>query len=230
MEKIRNVITWVLGIVLLVMAAYLFWSTKLFISRAMVTQGVVVENVRNYSDDSYTYSPVIQFNTEDGRNVEFKSKMGSSSPTYSVGEKVEIFYEPNEPEHAKINSFMSLYFFPTILGVMGGVMILGKLAMMLFRRLGKKKETDLLQQGRPVQAKVQGIEKSTSLNMNGRNSYHIIAHWRDASSNALHVFKSKNIWFNPEDYIDREEVTVYVDKSNVKKYHMDISFLPKVAD
>lgn len=228
--KMWKLVFWGIGIAVLAIAGNLYMNTQNFIAKAQKAEGVVVKNIRSRSDDSYTYSPAVKFQTRDGRTVKFVSKLGSGTPTYSVGEQVEVLYDEDKPEAAKINSFLSLYFGSMILGIIGGMFCFIMVSTHLFKGLGKKKEAYLLQQGRPIQAKVQGVEKNTSLEMNGRNPYRIIAHWHNASSNEVHVFKSKNIWFNPEDYIDREEVTVYLDKSNAKKYHMDISFLPKVVD
>lgn len=230
MKSIRKVITWALGLGLLAIAVYLFFNTKHFINNANLVQGVVIENIRSSSDDSYTYRPMIEFTTQDGRRIKFVSKLGSGSPSYSVGQHVDVLYVPSAPENAKINSFMNLYFVTLILGVMSGVILASLLVGRLFKGLGKKKATRLIQQGRPIQAKFQAVEKNTMIAMNGRHPYHIIAHWQNPSTNQLHIFKSKNIWFNPTDYINRKELTVYVDKSNIKKYHMDVSFLPEMAE
>lgn len=229
MKSIRKVITWALGLGLLAIAVYLFFNTKHFINNANLVQGVVIENIRSSSDDSYTYRPMIEFTTQDGRRIKFVSKLGSGSPSYSVGQHVDVLYVPSAPENAKINSFMNLYFVTLILGVMSGVILASLLVGRLFKGLGKKKVARLIQQGRPIQAKFQAVEKNNMIAMNGRHPYHIIAHWQNPSTNQLHIFKSKNIWFNPTDYINRKELTVYVDKSNIKKYHMDVSFLPEVV-
>lgn len=230
MKGIWKVVTWALGLGLLAITVYLFFSTKHFTNNANLVQGVVIENIRSFSDDSYTYRPMIEFTTQDGRHIEFVSKLGSSSPSYGVGQHVEVLYAPNAPENAKINSFMSLYFGTLILGVMSGIILISLLVGLLFKGLGKKKAALLMQQGRPIQAKFQAVEKNTMMVINGRHPYRVIAHWQNPSTNQLHVFKSKNIWFDPTDYINRDEFTVYVDKANIKKYHMDVSFLPEMAE
>lgn len=45
--------------------------------------------------------PVVKFQTEDGRTIEFGSGLGSSMPP-KVGEEVEVFYGPSRPEEARI--------------------------------------------------------------------------------------------------------------------------------
>ncbi|CAN5602679.1 MAG: DUF3592 domain-containing protein [Actinomycetota bacterium] len=45
--------------------------------------------------------PVVKFEAEDGRTIEFESKLGSNIPP-KVGESVEVFYDPSRPEEARI--------------------------------------------------------------------------------------------------------------------------------
>lgn len=45
--------------------------------------------------------PVVRFQTEDGRTIEFESGLGSNMPP-KVGEEVEVFYDPARPEEARI--------------------------------------------------------------------------------------------------------------------------------
>ncbi len=49
------------------------------------------------------------------------------------------------------------------------------------------------------------------------------------ASDEIHVFESERIWFNPRDYIPSGGIDVYVDPFDLAKYHMDISFLPRLA-
>ena len=65
--------------------------------------------------------------------------------------------------------------------------------------------------------------------VNGRNPYRIATHWHDPAGDEVHVFESERIWFNPRDYIPSAGIDVYVDSFDMAKYHMDISFLPRLA-
>jgi hypothetical protein len=66
--------------------------------------------------------------------------------------------------------------------------------------------------------------------VNGRSPYHIISQSPDPASNTVRVFESENIWFDPSEYIKEETIDVLVDPNNPRKYVMDISFLPKLAE
>jgi hypothetical protein len=59
--------------------------------------------------------------------------------------------------------------------------------------------------------------------------YRICAQWTNPVTSEIHIFNSENIWFDPADHINTDEVTVLIERDNPKKYYVDISFLPKVA-
>ncbi len=46
------------------------------------------------------------------------------------------------------------------------------------------------------------------------------------------MFKSRNIWSNPEDIIEEKNIKqfpVYIDKNNKKKYFVDIDILTELS-
>ena len=69
----------------------------------------------------------------------------------------------------------------------------------------------------------------TRSSRDGRHPYRIICRWRDPETDQPHVFESESIWFNPQDYI-REAIDVYIRPEEPEVYHMDTSFLPRLAD
>lgn len=87
----------------------------------------------------------------------------------------------------------------------------------------------LLQQGMLIQADFQQVEVNTSLTVNGASPFRVVAQWHDVKSNELRIFKSENLWFNPSKFVEGRKLPVYIDRNNPAKYHMDLSFLPKVA-
>lgn len=70
------------------------------------TTGTVIghSHRRRYGMDhgvSVLIYPVVRFQTEDGRTIEFESGLGSNMPP-KVGEEVEVFYDPARPEEARV--------------------------------------------------------------------------------------------------------------------------------
>lgn len=219
----------VVGLGMLVGSFFIYQNTQYFLNDALTTEGTVIELVRSRSSDSTTYRPVVEFKTHGGSKVEFTSSSGSNPPSYSKGEVVEVLYQESSPEQAKINGFFSLWGASTILGGLGAVFFLVGISIILFGSLKRKKIEHLKKNGIAIKAKFQSVETNRSLDVNGRNPYQICVQWKNPATSELHVFNSDNIWFDPTDHINNDEITVLIDKDNPKKYHVDISFLPKVA-
>ncbi len=225
-SKLKYIFT-VVGFGMIVGAFFLFTNTQDFLKNAQTTDGMVVDLVR--SSDSDTYRPVVEFTTRDGSVIEFTSSTGTNPPSFSEGEMVGIFYQESSPEQAKIDSFFSLWGGTVILGGLGSVFFLIGMSILLFGRLKGKKIAYLRKNGIPIKAKFQSVDVNGSLEVNGRNPYQIRAQWKNPSTSELHIFHSENIWFDPTDHINTDEVTVLIERNNPKKYYVDISFLPKVA-
>ncbi len=70
---------------------------------------------------------------------------------------------------------------------------------------------------------------NTSLTVNGRSPWRIVTQWQNPSSGEVQLFESDDIWYNPTPFIAVAQITVYAHPDDLKRYHMDTSFLPKVA-
>lgn len=94
----------------------------------------------------------------------------------------------------------------------------------------QKKEAHLREHGFLVQAEFQQVEVNEALEVNGANPFRIIAQWHDVKNNRLFVFKSANLWFNPERFVKDRQIPVYIDLDKPSRYHVDTSFLPKLQN
>jgi len=121
------------GLVLLGIAVFLFLKTKRLLSVGKTAKGKIVDVVKKESQDqdeegfsstSTTYYPVIEFKTVTGQVIKFEAGVGRSNQNaYEIGHTVDVIYDPNKPQDAKINSFLQLWFVPLILGVIGLIVI-----------------------------------------------------------------------------------------------------------
>jgi hypothetical protein len=239
MKKTITIIAAVFGIIglgLLIGDCFFYSSTQKFISKAKSAQGTVTDLIykrssssSSSSSNSGSYFPVIQFQDEKGEQVVFQSSTGSNPPSYSVGQAVEILFDPANPQDARVNSFFSKWggvFVMTLLGVVFfliGAGIFG--ARILF---GRKKDW-LKQNGQSIATEVQDIILNKGVQVNGRSPFQIISQWKNPQTGAIHTFKSESIWYDPKQYITGKSINVLIDPANPKKYWMDISFLPKEA-
>jgi hypothetical protein len=65
-----------------------------FLNRAEKTEAVVVDYVEEYSGSDWSTYPIFQFHDING--IE-NYRQGSWNVQYEIGEKVEIYYDPEQP-------------------------------------------------------------------------------------------------------------------------------------
>lgn len=221
---------WGVGCILLILAGYMLYSSMQFQKTALRAEGVVTEvRYERSSDSKGSYHPVIAFNTNQNKRIVFESSTGSSSYRGTEGNSIEVLYAADAPENAEINDSQSQWGAPVILGGMGIVFASIGCIPFLIMRVRSRRSARLLQEGVPIEAKIIGVELNQAIQFNGRSPYRIKSQWLDKNSNQVFVFYSDNINFDPSSYIQGETITVYLDKNDPKKYHMDISLLPKIA-
>lgn len=108
-----------LGALLLAIAALLYFREQAFLSSAETATGTVSDFDISSSDDSTTYCPVIEFRTKRGENVRYFGNVCSSPPSYDIGQKVEVIYDPENIKHVQMNGFWSKYVGVFVLAVIG---------------------------------------------------------------------------------------------------------------
>lgn len=224
-----KIIFFVVGLGLLAAAGFWANSIRIFVNTAWTADGVVVDLLPVDSDGSTLYKPLVRFVTDRGQEVVFSTNSSSNPPGFSVGEKVEVFYQPANPTEAKINTVFQLWGGPLIIGGLGSIFFAIGFAMIMFAVVGKRRAAYLKENGARVDAKLNEIALNESLSVNGRHPFQIIAQWREPETGKVYVFRSGNLWFDPTDYIDRERISVFIEKGNPKKYLVDLSFLPEVV-
>jgi len=220
-----------IGLALLVGAIAWWFNTRNFIARAAKASGTVVElvEVRDSDGGSSTYKPVVNFTATNGTTISFASSYSSRPPAYSVGETVEVLYAPDDPNDARIDGFGSLWLGPVILGGIGMVFSAIGGGLWIAAGIGERRRNWLMAYGTAVQTDFQGVERNTSLKINGRSPWCIVSQWQNPETSKLLVFKSENLWFDPTRYVGGKQLTVLLDPQNLKRYHMDVSFLPELA-
>lgn len=93
-------------------------------------------------------------------------------------------------------------------------------------------EATLLASGRRVMAQFQAVELNTSISVSRGHPrghpFRIVARWHDAEGQRLLVFRSRNLWFDPSEFIPHGPILVYMDPARPSRHLMDLSFLPVV--
>jgi hypothetical protein len=218
-----------IGLVGLAGCGYWAVRTRAFLARAERAPGTVVDLEPSRSKDGTTYRPVVDYVLPTGQARTLRSNTGSNPPAFSIGEAVVVLYDPADPADARIDSTFSLWGGPIILGGMSALFGMIGGVILIARRVSSRRAQELRRRGTPVVARLDGVERNTSLRVNGRSPWRLVAQWQDPGTGMIHLFHSENIWFDPTPHVVQQELTVYVDRRNPKRYWVDVSFLPKLA-
>lgn len=126
-DKIFKWIAWlflVIGVGLLIGAAFAAMNSIRLIQQGVRATGNVVDFIESYDDEgTLMYSPVFVFLDENGQEHRIESSYASSSPGYTRGQIVDIVYPRGQPERARIPDAFSYWGVTMILGFIGGAFI-----------------------------------------------------------------------------------------------------------
>jgi hypothetical protein len=141
--KISTLIYLAIGAIFLALGVYFFSQELGFLQRAEKLTGTVTDNVAStsYQNEHYStdYCPVVDFQTQEGRNVEYTSDVCQAPPNYAVGQKVTIYYDPKDPNAIQMpDKYGGQYagvFIPGIIGIVFLLIGLGMYWAGVLRRL-----------------------------------------------------------------------------------------------
>ena len=85
-------------------------------------QGEVIAYTPNCDEEGCLYHSVVRYQTNEGIPMSYMSSFASSPPAHDIGEKVTVFYSPDNPEDAFIKGEGVI--FRTVFMIVGGVVIL----------------------------------------------------------------------------------------------------------
>lgn len=217
----------VIGLLMLMGGSYFYLSGYSQEKSGIVVTGQIIDLSVHRSDDGASYCPVVKY-TDGQEEYVMESSYCSSGYRNALGDDIDVIYQPGNPDNAVIHSFGGLYGGAVILLGMGAVFALVGTLPLIIMYLRSKSGQRLLREGMPVKARFSEVILNTTININGRSPFQIVAQMHDTAANTVKLYYSHNIAFDPSPFINQEFVTVYVDKKNPDKYYMDISFLPKV--
>lgn len=110
-------------------------STIRLLRESVGVDGKIVwmERVHRVNRTGYWYMPVVRFPLENGQAFTVRSNRGSNPPALKVGDAVKVYYKPDHPELALINTFEQLWaadtglaFVGVVMMGMGGLMLRGR--------------------------------------------------------------------------------------------------------
>jgi flagellar biogenesis protein FliO len=209
-----------LGLLMLVITAVICYNVKKFNAAAVKTSGTVVDLI---AKGKRSYAPVVTYNDDAGVKHRFVSNVSSNPPGYEIGERIDIYYDPKNPDDAEIAGWRE-YFAAIIIGGLGLVFSLTGLGYYIVRKVSHSRREQLKQSGRLIQASFESVDINASVQVNRRHPFFIRCNWKDPLTGESHRFKSGFIWSDPTPLIDADKkIDVYMDRNNPRKYYVDVS-------
>ena len=224
-----RVLVWVggifgsLGLAFVAIAAWFYLDDRRFAESALHADGTVVAMPESGGSDGYSYTPVVEFRDRDGIPHRFASGVSSNPPRYSTGERVEVLYDPEAPDEARIDSFLDRQFLPTVFGGLGALFAAIGGGLLFFVVRGRRIAAQLRATGVPIQAKVTDIYLDPSMRVNGRSPWRVACQATHPGTGKLHSFKSEPVWVDLSDQLSGREVRVLVDPARPARHLVDLS-------
>ncbi|MEQ6118180.1 DUF3592 domain-containing protein [Reichenbachiella sp. MALMAid0571] len=229
MKKASELLTGIavvfLGIALFGTGAYFLQEKMGFYTQSTQAEGIVIDiESRRHRSTTY-YHPLISFESEDGNTYTFSSETGTSSGfDFNKGDKLMIRYIKEDPQMAKVDSFIELWGLPAALLVSGLLISLAGsyTCYNYFNKMKLRKE--LLKTGKLIQLPGR-VESRKSKN---KTEFVVVSEWLNPADSKMYTFTSDKISYDPASFLTDKLIDVWIDPMSPKnKHYVDISFLPE---
>jgi len=209
----------IVGIAFLVAGMVSFSFINNFKENAIEHTAIITDIHRNRGADSDETTVYVEYFVE---GKKYEQQLDFYSSGMSVGDEVKIYYNPDNPN--KIQSDSTIIFSIMFLG-MGGLFFSIAFILVLGKVKEKANKRRMLETGRVIYADISEVVLNLRYHVNDKHPYVIHCKWYDNVTGVEYLFKSGNIWGDPNQIIEQKQLTklpVYVDLNNPKKYYMDL--------
>lgn len=212
------------GIVLSIISFFVYNSNKSFYSDDVDRIMATITDIETYGvGDDKKYNVSITYTVN---GVDYSNELGIYSSSMRVGKEVEITYKLSDPSnmHYAMGDLMSVM----VLGGLGCIFaVVGLLGSIIL--LKKKRDTKMLfEQGVQIIGTISEVIQDSTITINGRHPYRIIAIALNPKTNEILEAYSEIYKSNPAPYIELgSEITIYADLDKNKGMIKDISFKEK---
>lgn len=220
MQKIAKIFAGI-GLFFLCTTLFLWVNDQKKLKPWIKVEGTIIDLV-----GQDTYAPVFEFKAKNGDIFNVKSNTSSNPPSFEINEKVEVIYDPQNPNKAKINTFFQLYLIEFILGIIAIIFTCIGFGMLFFQKRKEAKINYLKMFGQRIETEFKKVDLNYMIAINQKHPYRILTEgfWNGEKR----LFLSENLWFDPIPYLQvKQKIIILIDLKNSKNYYMDISFLPK---
>jgi hypothetical protein len=99
-----------------------------------------ITDLEDSTRTSWAYYPVVRFTSDSGQEFTFTDGVGTYPPEFEAGEIVEVLYDPEQPQQAKIDSWKRVWFAPFWISGIGLLPIIALLGWAVWRYQREEKQ------------------------------------------------------------------------------------------
>ncbi len=224
-NKIENLI-WIIfasiGGLFFIIGLFVMYNIFSSYENVIDTKGTIVRIESYGSGDDKSYDVYVSYVVDGEEQI---SKLNAYSSSYYEGKEIEMYYDKDNPNKIGTKSTDLLFLLFPGLGLI--FLIVGSSGIII-KNNKKKNEKRLKETGQLIYADYCETTLNTSYQVNGRSPYNIVCEWNNPAYNQKYIFKSKNLWVNPDEIIRQKNIhqlPVYIDRNNIKKYVVDTDIL-----
>jgi hypothetical protein len=127
----------VIGIVLTLLGVWLMQRARAFKRKALAAEGHYVDAMwRTSKVNRYTAYPVVEFQTADGRTIQFEGRVGVPWARGKIGHSVKVLYDPANPEEAVVDSMVEFWSSALIFLAVGILWLIVIVMLMILTQAG----------------------------------------------------------------------------------------------
>lgn len=168
--------------------------------------------------------PVVRFPISDTRHVTIVGGTATTPPAYDIGQKLPVYFDPNQPAHAFIDTYLERWFVPSLVGGLALLFTVLGAGFVLYTGCRRRRIARLRRNGMKVSGRIVDVSQSRIVNLNRRPTWQIAASW-DANGQSGRAL-SFHMIRDPRPLLgERRQIDVWVDPRNPRLAWVDTDFL-----
>lgn len=220
-EKILALIFGVLGVIFIIVAVLLASHSgriaRTYIKTTAEITGFDIS--RRNTDDRYSRRTAIKYEVE-GQSLE--QLLNEYSSSMYEGKIIPVLVNPED--YYDVRTSTLLYLPAIIFGVVAIPFLVVSIILIVVMVSRNKRFSRIYEEGKRITAEVTGGRINRNYSVNNRHPWRLECRYEDTFSGEEHVFKSGNVWFDPNQYIGRP-ISVYILDGNFSNYYIDVDSL-----
>ena len=220
-EKILALIFGVLGVIFIIVAVLLASHSgriaRTYIKTTAEITGFDIS--RRNTDDRYSRRTAIKYEVE-GQSLE--QLLNEYSSSMYEGKIITVLVNPED--YYDVRTSTLLYLPAIIFGVVAIPFLVVSIILIVVMVSRNKRFSRIYEEGKRITAEVTGGRINRNYSVNNRHPWRLECRYEDTFTGEEHVFKSGNVWFDPNQYIGRP-ISVYILDGNFSNYYIDVDSL-----